>query len=342
VSTINGSSDDARTPWGVLGTGTPTQFPQEDGPPAVVPSVGVQGVTSDSQESMGNFFQQFVDAPFVQSGAGAGVLGVRLGVPIAPPLGPPGQIPVVGFGFLAGTNPFNSTPAGVYGESVGDGVMGRTLSDKHAGVAGINSGGGVAVIAVTQDGPGPALFATGGGTGKAGHFDGDVELNGNLTTNGALTTNTLHLSGLMTVDSQGDISFADCAEDFEVADPDTSEPGTVMCIDDDGRLAPCGQPYDTRVAGIISGAANLRPAILLGRVGPGAPSAPLALTGKVCCKVDATDGPIRRGDLLTTSRTLGHAMVVRDRERATGAVIGKALAPLSEGRALIPVLVCNL
>jgi hypothetical protein len=60
--------------------------------------------------------------------------------------------------------------------------------------------------------------------------------------------------------------------------------------------------------------------------------------GKVYCWVDAVSGAIQVGDLLTTSPTPGHAMKAIDRERAFGAVIGKALRPWVEGRGLIPVL----
>jgi hypothetical protein len=55
--------------------------------------------------------------------------------------------------------------------------------------------------------------------------------------------------------------------------------------------------------------------------------------------VDAESGAIAVGDLLTTSDTPGHAMKAQDPERAFGAVIGKALAPLRDGRDLIPILV---
>jgi hypothetical protein len=59
----------------------------------------------------------------------------------------------------------------------------------------------------------------------------------------------------------------------------------------------------------------------------------------VYCKVDAGYGAIEAGDLLTTSPTSGHAMRTSDPARAFGAVIGKALQPLSDGVGLIPVLV---
>jgi hypothetical protein len=43
--------------------------------------------------------------------------------------------------------------------------------------------------------------------------------------------------------------------------------------------------------------------------------------------------------MLTTSDTVGHAMKACDPVRAFGAVIGKALANLTDGRGLIPILI---
>ena len=66
---------------------------------------------------------------------------------------------------------------------------------------------------------------------------------------------------------------------------------------------------------------------------------PIALMGKVYCKVDAQYAPIDVGDPLTTSASPGHAMKALDPNRSFGAVIGKALAPAAEGQSLIPILV---
>ncbi len=57
------------------------------------------------------------------------------------------------------------------------------------------------------------------------------------------------------------------------------------------------------------------------------------------CKVDADLGAIEVGDLLSTSSTRGHAQKVTDPGSATGAIIGKALAPLRSGRGKIAVMV---
>src|SRR6267143_361505 len=76
---------------------------------------------------------------------------------------------------------------------------------------------------------------------------------------------TIHLNG-----NTGDIilSNADCAEDFEIAGPkEEVTPGTVMVLDQEeaGKLRPCRQPYDHKVVGVISGAGDYRPGIILDR-----------------------------------------------------------------------------
>jgi hypothetical protein len=66
---------------------------------------------------------------------------------------------------------------------------------------------------------------------------------------------------------------------------------------------------------------------------------PVALVGKVYCKVDAHYASIEVGDLLTTSDTPGHAMKATDPLKAFGSVIGKALRPLEAGQGLVPILI---
>lgn len=56
-------------------------------------------------------------------------------------------------------------------------------------------------------------------------------------------------------------------------------------------------------------------------------------------KVDASFGPIKPGDLLTTSTNPGYAMKATDRTLAPGATIGKALGSLDNGTGTIPVMV---
>ena len=149
----------------------------------------------------------------------------------------------------------------------------------------------------------------------------------------------LEVKGNIMVTGDVKLEGADCAEHFNVDDASTLESGTVMIIGDEERLCQCVRPYDRRVAGVLSGAGGCRPGIVLGTQPCDADRLPLALTGKVYCKVDAAYGAIAIGDLLTTSATQGHAMKAADATRAFGAVLGKALRPVATGTALIPVLV---
>ncbi len=166
---------------------------------------------------------------------------------------------------------------------------------------------------------------------------GGANVDGRMLVLNKYGTATITLDG----SGVGDITLfnADCAEDFDVAASAMVEPGTVMALDHDGNLKESDQPYDRKVAGVISGARECAPGIVLGKKPSSAKRFPLALVGKVYCKVDARYSPVDVGDLLTTSASPGHAMKVTDPIRAFGAVIGKALLPLRAGQDLIPILV---
>ncbi len=141
--------------------------------------------------------------------------------------------------------------------------------------------------------------------------------------------------------SSGDIILtnADCAEDFECNGIEKIEPGSVVTLDDSGQIQQSHLPYDKKVVGVVSGAANFKPGIILGRQIFQKNKLPIALMGRVYCKVDAKNEPIRVGDLLTTSSTLGHAMKATDQRKAFGSVIGKSMASLSNKTGLIPIIV---
>ncbi len=120
------------------------------------------------------------------------------------------------------------------------------------------------------------------------------------------------------------------------------QPGMVVSIDpaNPGKLVISNKPYDPAVAGIVSGAGGVRPGMLMAQADSAADGdLPVALSGRVYCLCDASSGEIRPGDLLTTSSRPGHAMKAADRDRAAGAVIGKAMTPLAEGTGLVLVLV---
>ncbi len=240
-------------------------------------------------------------------------------------------------GASRGVEGWSTTAEGVHGISqTGNGVWGHTeagtgvvgTSAQGAGVTGrgpmggVFEGGSTAGVHAVNLGNGPAILAKGGGgTNQAGFFDGNVHVTQTVTTFDVL------------------IAGSDCAEDFDIVSSARIEPGTVMVIGDDARLVESHRAYDKRVAGIVSGAGDYKPGIVLGKDAARQDRVPLALIGKVFCKVDATYGRIEVGDLLTTSPTQGHAMKAEDPAQAFGAVVGKALAPLGEGRSLLPILV---
>ena len=151
---------------------------------------------------------------------------------------------------------------------------------------------------------------------------------------------TLNGSGLATVKVLEVTGGSDVAEPFPLKEPDL-EAGSVVVIDEEhpGRLKLSQQAYDTRVAGIISGANGVHPGLSLRQSGVLDQGRNVALTGRVYVKADATEGPIQPGDLLTTAGTPGYAMKVRDHARAQGAVLGKAMSALPSGTGYVLVLV---
>lgn len=158
-----------------------------------------------------------------------------------------------------------------------------------------------------------------------------VETPATLNVNGTTTTKVLEITG-----------GADLAEPFEVTGESAIQPGMVVVIDpvNAGQLKLAKSAYDKTVAGIVSGAGNIQPGMIMRQdntVASG--SFPVALTGRVYCLADAGYGAIQPGDLLTTSGTAGHAMKAGNQIQAQGAIIGKAMTSLDAGRGLVLVLV---
>ncbi|MGV9721106.1 hypothetical protein ACWESM_07800 [Nocardia sp. NPDC003999] len=211
----------------------------------------------------------------------------------------------------------SETWIGVYGETKGGaaGVLGEGKQSGD-GVKGHASGAGKAAVAgfhLTNSGPG--VFGKGN---PAGMFDGKVVVHGDIEVTGDLI-----------------LAGADYAEALTATDPDVPA-GTVVVVGEDGDVRPCTHEYDPAVAGIVSGAGGVKPAIVLDRQDR---SVTVALVGKVWCLADAAHAPIQPGNLLTTSATAGHARSVTEPSRALGTIIGKALTPLLSGRGLVRVLV---
>jgi hypothetical protein len=209
------------------------------------------------------------------------------------------------------------TDTALYGQTYnGTAIVGSATTGTSAGrgVVGMHGGGNYGVL----------------GSGDYSVYGyGDAKF-----TNGTTEVDVLEITG-----------GSDLSENFDIlgTDPDLELlPGMVVSIDPEnpGCLAVSAEAYDRKVAGIVSGAGGIRPGMLMGQEGSVADgSNPVALTGRVYCLVDASYGEIQPGDLLTTSDTPGYAMKVSDHSRAHGAILGKAMSSLGQGRGLVLVLV---
>ncbi len=199
-----------------------------------------------------------------------------------------------------------------------------------------------------------------GGTGDLtveGHLKGDVTIEGRLGVNGqspiprtsgwggGIHTWDLEVEGSAWCRYGWASGARDMAENF-VADMPL-EPGELVAFDmDSDGVVRSTRPNDVLVCGVVS----TTPGVLLnfepethghdGRV-------PVALCGRVPCKVVDENGPIQRGDLLTSSSVPGHAMraeailVEGERVYRSGTIVGKALAAHSTGAGIIDVFVAS-
>lgn len=281
---------------------------------------------------------------------------------------PPQQLSVTGgIGFANQ----NATDKKLY--SPVDGVLEWLTHGQAAGHAFVVSDQGAPGVVLDADGAVSVLSE--GQTGVTLSGNGDISAIGRVSANDItmtgyseiICTDRLHLQAndelhLQPFQGQGPVVIgggggdgrlrvnvveilggSDIAEPFSVRPGEYEHPvpGMVVVIDpsNPGSLVPSARAYDQRVAGVISGAGGVRPGVTLRQEGCMEGDLPVALTGRVWAFCDATDSPIEPGDLLTTSETPGHGMAVRDRERANGAILGKAMTPLETGTGLVLVLV---
>jgi hypothetical protein len=229
------------------------------------------------------------------------------------------SIGVHGYSVNGGVGVYGNSPkgTGVFGNALnGIGVIGASGSNigvkgesyEHDGVQGISHAAGRSGVYGENDNP----------NGFAGYFTGRVR------------SHVLEIAG-----------GSDLAERFSQADGSVAEPGTVMVIDPDhpGQIKPSAGAYDRKVAGIVSGAGDIRPGLTLYQEDVAEGDTVMAIAGRVYVKAEALSGPIEPGDLLTTSDLPGYAMKASDDARSHGAVIGKAMTGLKEGTGLVLVIV---
>ncbi len=153
--------------------------------------------------------------------------------------------------------------------------------------------------------------------------NGNVTADGNFTGGGADFAEYIRLAEQPSVDLAADHAYA---------------PGDVLVISptEDRAVELASEPYSTAVIGVYS----TDPALLGGGRylddEGNTDMLPVGIVGIVPVKVSAENGAIRRGDLLTTSSTPGHAMLATD--YVPGAILGKAMGELTSGTGVIEVV----
>lgn len=207
----------------------------------------------------------------------------------------------------------------------GNGAGGSDTTDENYGSLTVGAGGGgtALVLGVLSSGTGDLIRGCSGSI-ISGRTCPDLEFRvtkaGNVTADGSFTGGGADFAELIAVDPQaGEV-----------------EPGDVLIISPniDRAVTLSREPYSSAIAGVYS----TEP----GFVGGGSAEddvsdrIPVAIVGIVPVKVSAENGPIQRGDLLTSASLPGHAM--KATEYIPGAILGKAMGELESGTGVIQVL----
>jgi len=289
---------------GVVGTAS---VPGGCGTLELCTASGVSGTASGSTFNVG-----------VSGSVTGGGIGVQGFSDTSSGFGVQGNAPNTGVQGVATSAAFFA--AGVWGNATATtgftrGVYGTSSSSTGIGVHGIAPTGG--------------QFETGTGNEIIGRGLGSTNFRVDAT-------------GKVFADGGFQASGADFAESFSVrGDRKHYEAGDLLEIDRSStrRMVLAQEPYSHLVAGIYSTKPGLLGTPHTMRDPEIEQEVPLAVVGVVPCKVSVENGAIAPGDLLVTSSTPGYAMKGTNRRRMLGAVVGKALEPLTGGKGTILVLV---
>jgi len=225
------------------------------------------------------------------------------------------------------------------------GIVGHS---QHIGIRGQSTGGddfsGCGVLGISRNGVG-GIFASEHNVSLK--VDGYGEIN---TTDNSLNLigngDALHVSGKSVFDGMIDIQNTKDTKDFPVNiveyfvvnETEFISPGDILMTSEEGQciLEKSHLEYNKTVIGIVSG----NPVIKINNAGTKEKVYPVALGGKVFCKVDARLNPINPGDLIVSSSTPGCGMKgTVDSFDKIGTVLGKALDSIQEGIGIIPIYI---
>jgi hypothetical protein len=232
------------------------------------------------------------------------------------------------------TNTSNAATALVASTSgTGGAASFQTPNASNAATTLVASTGGTGVVGsflnVNPTSTATALFVSTAGTGSAltvDHLNASVGPLAVFMVNGVKKIRLDHYGkGFFNGGTQ--VGGADVAEVFEVeGDVNKYEPGDVLVVStrSDRRVERSREAYSSLVLGVYA----TKPGVLLTERDINAnldDTVPLGVIGVIPTKVSGENGAIRRGDLLVSARTPGHAMRGTARQRMLGATIGKAL-----------------
>jgi hypothetical protein len=261
---------------------------------------------------------------------------------------------------------FRNTP-GVGGPLDGNGAIfainsgnGPSGTEPNAGIYASGSGASnsVGIRAVSN-------------TGQGGYFDTGTPASdyGIFIENGGLQVGTTN-DGNNDVDIYGDL-FVDgtctgCGQSDVMLNSGASDlhPGDVVAMTGGAAgpaqvgdmpavaVASADAPYSTGVVGVVSmrwvpadpsaeptSKAAAGHAEEAGAIKPGEYVVVITQGAYPSMRVDASNGPIRAGDLLVSGSTPGVAVKATDKVEAIGAIIGKAMGNLETGTGTIPVMI---
>ena len=183
----------------------------------------------------------------------------------------------------------------------------------------------------TSTSTGALVVAGGAGIGGKLYVGGEVTVTGSIVPTANLTYNLGSPSSWFNtfygVSTQA--KYADLAENYQADAP--YEPGTVVEFGGEKEVT-IATEGTRRVAGVVS----TNPAHLMNGSLHGQNVVPLALQGRVPCKVT---GPVAKGDLMVSA---GFGFARANNDAQLGQVIGKALADFSGVKGTIEIVVGRL